>query len=235
MGEMAELAVDGDEGLRPGEGQQGLELLALGVTARRAPRPDRSGPPPRPARHSPSMTLPTLVSLPGMAWEDSTTRSPLADRDPLVVARGHEGQRRHRLALRAGGDARRPGWGRGRRCVSMSTRRSSGICSSPIERARATFLPIERPSVATVAPVGDGGVGDLLDPVDVAGETGHDHPLVRVGGEQVAPAPAHRCVSLAVWPSSSALVGVRQQQPDAPVRSPGHRSGPGRWPARRPG
>ena len=105
-----------------------------------------------PSRLSPSMTLPTLVSLPGMAWEERTTRSPSPTEIHLLSA----------AAIRARADmgspcepveitqTRRGSWSPMR---SMSTRSSSAMRSRPIDRARATFLAMERPSVATTRPL----------------------------------------------------------------------------------
>ncbi len=98
---------------------------------------------------------------------------------------------------------------------SMSTRLSSRIWRRPIERARATFLAIDRPSGGDGSAAGDGGVGDLLDAVDVAGEAGHDDPLVGVGREQVAAGRRRPTRSLDGVPFLLGVGRVRQQQPDA--------------------
>ena len=65
------------------------------------------------------------------------------------------------------------------------------MLSRPISRASRTFFFIDRPSVATVAAEGDGGVGDLLDAVDVAGEAGGDDAPALVLVEQVVEHLAH--------------------------------------------
>ena len=82
-----------------------------------------------------------------------------------------------------------------------------------MERASATFLAIERPRVATIRPLADGGVGDLLDTVDVAGEAGHDDPLVGMGGEQPGQHRADLALAVGV-PLLLGVGGVRQEQPD---------------------
>ena len=56
-----------------------------------------------PQRVRPLMTRKTAFSLPGISEEARMTVSPSTIAD-LVVAVGHPGQRRHRLALRAGAD-----------------------------------------------------------------------------------------------------------------------------------
>ena len=101
--EVPVLAVDGDEPLGAGHREQGLSspwracpLTCTGsmpVWTTSAPR-----------RCRPSMTRPTAHSLPGMGCALITTTSPWAQVQPLALARGHQGQGRHRLALRAGGD-----------------------------------------------------------------------------------------------------------------------------------
>ena len=53
---------------------------------------------------------------------------------------------------------------------------------------------------------GDGGVGHLLDPVDVAGEAGHDEPAVRARQEDLRAASRPPSISDGVKPGSSALV-----------------------------
>ena len=48
------------------------------------------------------------------------------------------------------------------------------------------FFFMLKPSVATLRPSADGGVGDLLDAVDVAGEAGGDDATAALLGEQAA-------------------------------------------------
>ena len=65
-----------------------------------------------------------------------------------------------------------------------------------------------------LAAVGHGGVDDLLHPVHVAGEAGHDDALVGLGGEDPAEGDADRGLGF----GEAGLLGVggvRQQQPDA--------------------
>ena len=54
-----------------------------------------------PSRWIPSITCPTLCSLPGMACELRMTVSPGTELDPPVLPRGHQGEGGHRLALAA--------------------------------------------------------------------------------------------------------------------------------------
>ena len=101
--------------------------------------------------------------------------------------------------------SRTPGRGRGRRRLRCRRRWLSGIRSRPISRAMRTFFFIDMPSVATVRSNEIGGVGDLLDAVDVAGEAGGDDAATRVGVEQVEQHLADR-FSDREWPRASALV-----------------------------
>ena len=48
------------------------------------------------------------------------------------------------------------------------------------------------PQRGHLAPGGDGGVDDLLHPVHVAGEAGHDDALARLRGEDAAQGDARR-------------------------------------------
>ena len=138
-----------------------------------------------------------------------------ADLDPPVLVGGHQRQRRHRLALGAGADDAHLGRvevADRRRCRRS---RLSGMCEQAHRRGPArTFFFIDMPIVAIVRLVADGGVGDLLHAVDVAGEAGRDDALAHVRGEQVAQHAAHRRLRARV----ALLVGVGrvgQQQPDA--------------------
>ncbi len=98
------------------------------------------------------MTLPTFISLPGMAWLLRMTRSPSPTFRRLFSP----------AAIRARADMGSP-WEpveithtrRGSRSPirSMSISLSSGMRSSPMSRARATFLAMERPRVAMVRPL----------------------------------------------------------------------------------
>ena len=68
--------------------------------------------------------------------------------------------------------------------------------------------------------VGDGGIPDLLDAVDVAGEAGGDDPLAGVLGEQGAQDLAHRRLGGGVA-RLLGVGGVGQQQADARPRGQG--------------
>ena len=57
-----------------------------------------------PVRYRPSTTRWIAGSLPGIREDDRTTRVVRAELHPLVLARGHQGQRRERLSLGAGAD-----------------------------------------------------------------------------------------------------------------------------------
>ena len=74
-----------------------------------------------------------------------------AELEPAVLAVGHERQRRHRLALAAGGDHADLAVGEVADVLDVDDARS-GMCSRPISRASRTFFFIDRPSVATVRP-----------------------------------------------------------------------------------
>ena len=68
---------------------------------------------------------------------------------------------------------------------SMSMSDDSGMCSRPISRASAHVLLHRQAERGDLAAEGDGGVGDLLHPVHVAGEAGDDDAPALVLVEQV--------------------------------------------------
>ena len=120
--------------------------------SRARPRPP-SGPPRRPRRCRSSMTRPTDHSLPGMGWALMTTTSSSPMRSHLFSPGRHEREGRHGLALGAGRDhadlARRHAVDRPR-CRSATP---SGMLRMPSRAPSSTFLPIERPRVATLRPL----------------------------------------------------------------------------------
>ena len=87
--------------------------------------------------------------------------------------------------------------------------------STPRSRPSCTFFCMLSPSVATLRPLVDGRVGDLLDAVEVAGEAGGDDAPAVVLGEQRRAARRRRCVSLGAWPGSSAFVESASSSADA--------------------
>ena len=96
----------------------------------------------------------------------------------------------------------------------MSVIDVSGMFSRPRSRASFRFFFIDSPSVAIDAALGDGHVGDLLDPVDVAGEAGDDDPALGVGGEDRPQRLRHRRLGAGVA-RLLGVGGVGQQQAHA--------------------
>ena len=82
-----------------------------------------------------------------------------------------------------------------------------------------------RPVTATFRPQACGGVDDLLDAVDIAGEGGDDNALF-AAGELPDKGLAHGALAHGVARALH-IGGVRQQGQDA-LRDPERRSGPGR-------
>ena len=91
-----------------------------------------------------------LVAGDGVGADDDHVA--VADLEPLVLPRGHEGQGRHGLALGAGGDHAHPPGVVVADALDVD-QGGVGDVSRPIWRARATFLAIDRPRVATTRPL----------------------------------------------------------------------------------
>ena len=89
---------------------------------------------------------------------------------------------------------------------SMSMSELAGMCTMPRSQAELHVLAHAHPERGHLAAAVDGGVGDLLDAVEVAGEAGRDDAPIAVLGEQRAQHAARRCVSLGAYPASSAFV-----------------------------
>ena len=187
--------------------------------------------PRRTGRRSPCETL---VSLPGMACELRMTVSSGPELDPPVLAGGHQRQRRHRLALGAGGDDAHLGRVEVADVLDVDQAGSRGCCSRPMLAGQAHVLLHRQAEGGDDPAVGDGGVGDLLDAVDVAGEAGDDDALAGVAGEEVAEDAARPSARIGVWPFSSALVESASSS-RMPSSWRARRCGPGRCGGRRPG
>ena len=127
-----------------------------------------------------------LVAGDGVARQDD--RVVLADLDPLVLAARQQRQRRHRLALRTGGDDAHLA---GRVLVDVLDvdQRRVGDLQDAEVAAHAHVLLHAQPERRDDPPGGDRRVGDLLDAVQVAGEAGGDDPPAGLLGEQL---PQHR-------------------------------------------
>ena len=216
--EVAVLAVHRGEPLGPGDRQERLQLLLLGVAAWRARRRCRSARPRRraaPGRRSP---CDTFASLPGIGCELRITVSS----GPSLS---------HRFSLAAISDSAdigspcdpvemthtRPG--SRSPTSSMSTQVRVGDAQQAHLAGQAHVLLHRHAERRDGAAERDGGVGDLLDPVDVAGEAGDDDPpaLVARGTGRRAP-----CRPPSPTARVAGLVGVgrvREQQPDARVLS----------------
>ena len=137
----------------------------------------------------------------------------LGELDELVLAAGQQGEGRHRLALRTGRDhadlARRVAVD-----VLDVDQRAGRDVQHPEVVPELHVLAHAQPERGDLAPAGDGGVGDLLDAVEVAGEAGRDDPPVAVLVEERAQDPPDAALARGV----AGLLGVRrvaQQHADA--------------------
>ena len=178
-----------------------------------------------PSRTSPSMTLETLVSLPGMGCELRITVSSA----PILS---------HRFSLAAMSASADIGSPWLTRCEmtqtspgsrsptsSMSTQRVVGDVQQAHLAGQPHVLLHRQAERGDRAAERDGGVGDLLDAVDVAGEAGDDDAPALVLVEQVVEHLADRASRLRVCPGSSALVESDEQQADAVVLGDGADAG----------
>ena len=139
----------------------------------------------------------------------------LADLHPLVLATGQQRQRRHRLALRTGGDDAHLAGRVVVDLVDVDERRVGDLQHAEVA-AHAHVLLHAQPERGDDATVGDRRVGDLLDAVQVAGEAGGDDPPAASARRTVRAAPRRR------WSRAARgrLLGVGRvghQQPDALV------------------
>jgi len=130
------------------------------------------------------MTRPTDHSLPGIGWALMITTSSRSIESRFVVAGRHEAEGRHRFALGAGRDHADLPVGQ------LVDRRDVDERVVGTWRMRASSpAPRSCPWSARGSPLAARGhrrVDDLLDAVHVAGEAGHDDPLVGLGEEHPA-------------------------------------------------
>ena len=140
----------------------------------------------------------------------------LADLHELALAAGEQGEGRHGLALRAGGDdahlARRVGVD----VVDVDERRV-GDLDDPEVAPHPHVLLHAQPERGDDASGGHRGVHDLLDPVEVAGEAGRDDAAIGLLHEQL---PQHTADTRLARRVAVLLGvgGVGQEQTDALVR-----------------
>ena len=169
------------------------------------------------------MTRPTDHSLPGMGWALMTTTSPSSMREPLVVPGRHERQGRHRLALGAGRDDADLPVGEHVDLVDVD-QDAVGDVRMPEAAGELDVLAHRAAEGGHLAAAGHGGVDDLLDAVDVAGEAGHHDPAPGPGHED----PAHGEPDRALRGREAGLLGVGrvgQEQPDPLGRGQGTDAG----------
>ena len=115
----------------------------------------------------------------------------LVEPEEPVLAGGQPGQGRHRLPLGAGGDHADLA---GLQFVDVLDVDEGliGDVQEP-EPAGQGHVLLHRAAQRGHRPAaGDGGVGHLLDPVDVTGEAGHDEPAVGSGQEHLSQCGPHR-------------------------------------------
>ena len=212
--QMRVLAVDRHEPLRRGGRVQHLQLLLLAV-ARRV-HVEIAGvqhPGPAPGQPVADRTHRGLVSGDGVGAEDD--RVPIADLQPLAGTLGHLGQRGSGLALGPGAD-------------DQHFRRIDPVDVGDV--AQSVVGDPQQPELAGEADVAlhrqaqrghratraDGCVHHLLDAVDVAGESPHDHPATLLAADRLAQHVAH--LALRSGRPGVVRVGrVGQQQPHARV------------------
>ncbi len=137
------------------------------------------------------MTRPTDHSLPGIGWALITTTSFSRSLKTPVLAGGQLGQGRHGLSLGAGRDHAH--LARLELIDVLDVDHGTvGDVQEPEFPGQGHVLLHRAAQGGHLPPPGDGGIGHLLDPVDVAGEAGHDEPSVRPGQEDPPQRLAHR-------------------------------------------
>ena len=104
------------------------------------------------------MTLPTLHLVAGDGVRAEDHEVAVADLEPLVLARGHQGQRRHGLALRPGGDHAHLAGVEVVDLLDVDERVVGDVQQAHARGPGPRSCAIDRPRVATVRPVGDGRV-----------------------------------------------------------------------------
>ncbi len=211
---VAVLAVHRDEPLGPGDREVHLEVLGLGV----AGGVDVGDARVHDLRAGPDQAVDDLgdvllVARDRVRAHDHDVVG--AEGEPAVLVGRHEGQGRHGLALGAGGDD------------AHLLRREVADVGDVAEAGLGDVQQAHLPGQAHVllhrhahgghdAVEGDGGIGDLLDPVDVAGEAGGDDPPALVAVEEVV----EHATDGGLRGRVAVLVGVgrvRQQEADALV------------------
>ena len=110
---------------------------------------------------------------------------------------------------------------------SMSTSDASGMPEDAEVAGQPDVLAHRQAERGDLAALGDGGVGDLLDAVDVAGEAGGDDPPPGLLGEHRVQHRADVTLARRV-PALLGVGGVGHQQPDALLGWRWRRCGPGR-------
>ncbi len=212
------LAVHRDEPLGLGDRVVGLELVGLGVAGGvdvlQAGVHDLHAEAHEAVDHLGDVHLVARDRV--RAEDDGVVGVQLQELGPLV---GHQGQGRHGLALRAGGDHAH--------LAGVEVAHLVDVAQVGVRDREQAHLPgqahvlLHRHAEGGHHPVvGDGGVGDLLDAVDVAGEAGGDDPPALVGVEQVVEDLADGGLAAGV----AVLVGVGgvgQQEADALVLGDG--------------
>ena len=121
----------------------------------------------------------------------------LADGEPAVLAVGHAGERRHRLALAAGGDHAHVAVGEVADVLDVDDRRLGDV-QQPHLAGQPHVLLHRQAERGDLAAEGDGGIGDLLHAVHVAGEAGDDDAAALVLVEQVVEHRADALLAAAV-------------------------------------
>ena len=148
----------------------------------------------------------------------------LLDVHEVVVALGDPAQRRHRLALAAGGDQHLTLGGEVGEVLGVDHHAGRDVEVAEV-LGDAHVADHRAPDVPDLAAVPDRRVEDLLDAVHVGGEAGDDDPLVAARGRRVSRTGA-MYFSEVVKPGTSALVeSVRKRStPSSPSRANARRS-----------
>ena len=150
--------------------------------------------------------------------------------DGPVLARRHQRQRRERLSLAAGRDDTHLG-----RIHITDLVDGDDLVGGNIECLQGAgdiHVPDHRAAEEGDLPARvDGGVDDLLDPVQVAGETGSNDPAARLGDDVVEAVPERRLRRYEPGPLGVGAVG--EKQPDSLPAELGKRGQVGRTPVDR--
>ena len=169
----------------------------------------------------------TASSFPGTGFADMITRSPTGSRRRGGPER-HARERGERLALRAGAQDRHLA----RREVGEPARLDQRALRDlrVAEVAGDVEVPHHRAADhADLAPAPLGGIDHLLQPVDVRGERGYDHPARRIAHDA-----AQRGGDDLLALGHTLALGVRrvgQQEREAVLAEPGELRQSVRWPS----